>query len=224
MKRSNHWAATIGLLFAMPAMAQSNVSLYGVIDEGTDYTNNAGTGAAWKMQSGDALTNRWGLKGVEDLGGGLQALFQVENGFDASSGSLAQPNRMFGRQAFAGLSDSRYGTVTLGRQYDSVVDFVAPLTANGSWGGYLFSHPLDNDNTDDTFGVGNAVKYLSPTYGDTFCAHARRPAAEHRRRTATQQRIAARSSVQAMCRWPSMCVRIQSLNRRHSDASRAFAV
>lgn len=147
------------------AMAQSSVTLFGVIDQGIDYTNNAGTGSAWKMQSGDASSSRWGLKGTEDLGGGLNAVFQLENGFDGSSGALSQPNRQFGRQAFVGLSSQQAGTLTFGRQYDSVVDFVAPLTANGNWGGYLFSHPLDNDNTDDTFRMSNAVKYLSNSYG-----------------------------------------------------------
>lgn len=153
-----------GSLITTLAMAQSSVTLYGIVDEGIDYTNNAGTGSAWKMQSGDALSSRWGVKGTEDLGGGLQAIFNLENGFDASSGALSQPDRMFGRQAFVGVTSSTFGTVTMGRQYDSVVDFVAPLTANGNWGGYLFSHPLDNDNTDDTFRIGNSVKYLSPSF------------------------------------------------------------
>jgi len=153
-----------GSLITTLAMAQSSVTLYGIVDEGIDYTNNAGTGSAWKMQSGYALSSRWGVKGTEDLGGGLQAIFNLENGFDASSGALSQPDRMFGRQAFVGVTSSTFGTVTMGRQYDSVVDFVAPLTANGNWGGYLFSHPLDNDNTDDTFRIGNSVKYLSPSF------------------------------------------------------------
>jgi predicted porin len=152
-------------LLSGAAMAQGSVTLYGLIDQGIDYTNNAGTGAAWKMQSGDGLSSRWGLKGSEDLGGGLHAIFTLENGFDGSSGLLSQPNRIFGRQAFVGVSSDQYGTLTFGRQYDSVVDFVAPLTANGNWGGYLFTHPLDDDNTDDTFRVGNSVKYLSSSYG-----------------------------------------------------------
>ncbi|MBX4378575.1 porin, partial [Mycobacterium tuberculosis] len=57
------------------------------------------------------------------------------------------------------------GSLTLGRQFDSITDVLGPLTANGNWAGTLFSHPLDNDNTDATFHVDNAVKYTSGTYG-----------------------------------------------------------
>ena len=152
----------LAALTAPRAFAQGSVTLYGVLDEGIDYTNNAAGGAVWEMASGYAQGSRWGLKGSEDLGGGTKALFQLENGFDVSSGRLGQGGRMFGRQAFVGLSNDSYGTLTLGRQYDSVVDYLAPTTANGNWAGYLFAHPYDNDNTDNSFRLGNSVKYASP--------------------------------------------------------------
>ena len=150
---------------ATPAFAQSSVTLYGLIDEGIDYTNNVGGHAVYEMTSGYAQGSRWGLKGTEDLGGGNSAVFQIESGFNTGSGALAQGGRLFGRQAFVGLANERYGTLTLGRQYDSVVDYLAQTTANGSWGGYLLSHPYDNDNTDNTFRLNNTVKYASPTFG-----------------------------------------------------------
>lgn len=149
--------------FAVPAFAQNSVTLYGVIDEGFNYTNNVLGSHNYELASGFAQGSRWGLKGSEDLGGGLKAVFQLENGFDVNTGRLNQGGRMFGRQAFVGLS-SPYGTVTLGRQYDSVVDYLAPTTANGNWGGYLLSHPFDNDNTDNSFRVNNTIKYTSPDY------------------------------------------------------------
>ncbi|MGN4074153.1 porin, partial [Burkholderia gladioli] len=106
---------------ASPALAQSSVTLYGVIDEGLNYTNNiGGKGGAVELTSGYAQGSRWGLRGTEDLGGGLAAIFTLENGFDASSGKAQEGGRMFGRQAYVGLQDKRYGTVTLGRQYDSM--------------------------------------------------------------------------------------------------------
>ncbi len=87
---------------------------------------------------------------------------------DGSSlqGSKSSPNgREFGRQAYAGLSTANAGTVTLGRQYDSLVDYLAPLTATGNWGGQYFAHPGDNDNAYDSFRVNNSVKYSSANYG-----------------------------------------------------------
>lgn len=164
----------ISLLFvSLPALAQSTITLYGLIDEGFDYTNNVKGEKLYEMQSGYVQGSRWGLKGNEDLGGGLKALFQIESGFDVNNGKLAQGGLGFGRQAYVGLSSDRFGTVTLGRQYDSVVDYLAQTTVNGNWGGYLFSHPYDNDNTDNTFRVNNTVKYTSPTlsgfqFGGTY--------------------------------------------------------
>ncbi|WP_322028981.1 porin [Paraburkholderia sp. J76] len=150
---------------AAPAFAQGSVTLYGLIDEGIDYTNNVGGHSVYEMTSGYAQGSRWGLKGTEDLGGGNSAVFQIESGFNAGNGALAEGGRAFGRQAYAGLASERYGTLTLGRQYDSVVDFLAQTTANGNWGGYLLSHPYDNDNTDNTFRLNNTIKYASPAFG-----------------------------------------------------------
>ncbi|MFM0113220.1 porin [Paraburkholderia nemoris] len=150
-------------IFSLPAFAQTSVTLYGVLDEGINYTNNVGRGHVYELASGYAQGSRWGLKGAEELGGGLKAIFELENGFDVSSGRLNQGGRMFGRQAFVGLSSEPYGTLTFGRQYDSVVDYLAQTTANGNWAGSLFSHPYDNDNTDNSFRLDNSVKYTSPS-------------------------------------------------------------
>ncbi|RKP45166.1 porin [Trinickia fusca] len=150
--------------FAAPAFAQNSVTLYGLIDEGFNYTNNVNGGHVYELQSGVVQGSRWGLKGSEDLGGGLKAVFQLENGFNVNNGKLGEGSREFGRQAFVGLSKDGFGTVTLGRQYDALVDYLAPLTANGNWGGTIFSHPYDNDNTDNSFRVNNTVKYASPDF------------------------------------------------------------
>lgn len=159
--------------FAAPVFAQSSVTLYGVIDEGIDFTNNAGGSHVYETASGYAQGSRWGLKGAEDLGGGMKAVFQLENGFDLNSGRLNQGGRMFGRQAYVGIADDKYGTITLGRQYDSLVDYFAQTTAAGNWAGYLFASPFDNDNTDNSFRVDNTVKYASPNlagfqFGGTY--------------------------------------------------------
>ncbi|MCG7401708.1 MULTISPECIES: porin [Caballeronia] len=147
------------------AHAQSSVTLFGVLDEGFDYTSNVGGNRVYELTSGYASGSRWGLRGVEDLGGGTKAVFQLESGINLSNGAAGQGGRMFGRQAYVGVTDNRLGSVTLGRQYDSVVDYLAPTTANGNFAGYLFAHPFDNDNTDNSFRVNNTVKYASPSFG-----------------------------------------------------------
>ncbi|MBN3728179.1 porin [Burkholderia sp. Ac-20379] len=162
-------AAALVMALAAPARAQSSVTLYGVIDEGVNYTNNVGVNGVnrsdYALASGYAQRSSWGLRGAEDLGGGLKAIFALESGFDVNNGSASNGGRMFGRQAFVGLTHAQYGALTFGRQYDAVVDYLAPLTAAGSWGGMLMSHPFDNDNADNTVRANNAVKYASPGFG-----------------------------------------------------------
>lgn len=147
------------------ASAQTSVTLYGVLDEGLNYTSNVGGHGQVAMASGFPHGSRWGLKGTEDLGGGSAAIFQLENGFDVDNGRAFQGGALFGRQAYLGLHDARWGAVTAGRQYDSVVDYLAQTTAGGSWGGYMFAHPYDNDNLINTFRVNNSAKYTSPELG-----------------------------------------------------------
>jgi len=148
-----------------PAFAQGSVTLYGVLDEGINYTSNVGGHSMVEMASGFPHGSRWGLKGTEELGGGVKAVFQLENGFDVDSGRAYQGGLLFGRQAYVGLSSDSMGALTAGRQYDSVVDFLAQNSAGGTWGGYMFAHPYDNDNLINTFRVNNTVKYTSPTLG-----------------------------------------------------------
>jgi GBP family porin len=148
------------------AHAQSSVTLYGLIDASLVYTNSATGHAAVQAASGSVTGSHWGVLGHEDLGGGNQAIFQIENGFSIINGSARQGGREFGYQAFAGLSNNRLGAVTLGRQYDSVVDYLAPLSFTGRHpgGNNLSAHPYDNDNLNNSFRVDNAVKYTSAPY------------------------------------------------------------
>ena len=162
--------AAVSATFASAAYAQSSVTLYGVVDAGFTYVNNEVSasdaskhGAAYGLTSGNLSGSRWGMRGREDLGGGYAAIFTLENGFDVGNGTNSQGGRSFGRQAFAGIS-SDYGTLTLGRQYDSVVDYIAPLTATGSWGGTYFAHPGDNDNANASMRINNSVKFQSADY------------------------------------------------------------
>jgi predicted porin len=152
------------LLLSGAAHAQNSITLYGLIDEGLDYTSNASGHGTFAMVSGDTYGSRFGLKGTEDLGDGLKAIFRLENGFNTNSGKLGQGGLMFGRQAYVGLSSDQYGTFTMGRQYDPTIDMWSVFTAAGNWEGDLASHPYDNDNADFDYRINNSVKYVSPTF------------------------------------------------------------
>src|SRR6202012_4342053 len=115
-----------------------------------------------ELQGADLTANQWGLKGKEDLGGGLHAIFNLENGFNIETGKLSQGGREFGKNAYVGLASESLGTIVFGRMLDPTVDLVQPLTADGY--GPAFSTPGDADNNDNTFRVQNAAKYTSPDY------------------------------------------------------------
>src|SRR4051794_39968709 len=88
---------------ASVAHAQGSVTLYGILNEGVNYINNQGGGSAIGAVKGQTNGSRWGFRGTEDLGGGLKAIFVLENGFDGSAGTLSQGGRLFGRSAWMGL-------------------------------------------------------------------------------------------------------------------------
>lgn len=164
MKKTIIALAALGTL-ASAAHAQSSVTLFGVIDEGLDFVNNKGGHQAYQLASSVMQGDRFGLTGTEDLGGGLKAVFMLENGFNLNSGALSQNGLMFGRQAWVGLSSAQLGTVTLGRQYDAIFDYVAPFAAGQVGGGVYGAHPGDIDNANIDYHSNSSIKYASPTYG-----------------------------------------------------------
>lgn len=110
-----------GVLLAattLSASAQSSVSLYGIVDLGVEHLTNVGAngnGLTRMPNLTGSVASRLGLRGAEDLGGGLRAVFNLEAGLGPDSGVLNQGGRMFGRQATVGLQSS-WGTFTVGRQ------------------------------------------------------------------------------------------------------------
>ncbi|CAE6778329.1 hypothetical protein R69746_04174 [Paraburkholderia aspalathi] len=163
---------------SLTAYAQSSVTLYGIVDAGLGYTSGqrvvqtkgaAGkpavysNGSSYGFASGTWSGDRWGLKGNEDLGDGLSAVFQLENGFNIGTGQLGQGGREFGRQAWMGLSSTRLGKLTLGRQYDPIVDFVGTISA-GTFLTGMGAHPGDLDNIDNQARESNSIKYTSPVF------------------------------------------------------------
>lgn len=157
-------APAIGAAFALAAAARAHavegVVLYGIVSSGLGYLS-AGAGHTPGTAYGALSGNRWGIRASDNLGGGVDAIFRLENGFSPSTGALAQGGRAFGRQSIVGLSSRRWGTVTFGRSYDPVVDMTQGLTAE-TFGSSPFATPGDVDNNDDSARVSNAVKYVSP--------------------------------------------------------------
>jgi predicted porin len=162
MKRVALSTLSLALLAAAgAAQAQSSVTLYGTIDTSLQYVSNDGGHSLFGMGYSNLSGSKWGLKGTEDLGGGLKTIFQLENGFNPTNGTLGQGGKMFGRQAYVGLTSDQYGTLTLGRQYDTTTDLVQPITADNYFSS-IFATPGDVDNNDNSARFNNVVKYTSP--------------------------------------------------------------
>ncbi|MDB5960624.1 MAG: hypothetical protein JWP59_1918, partial [Massilia sp.] len=99
-------AALLCGLVASVASAQSNVTIYGIVDTGLVHTTNvnaAGSGLTKMPTLTGSFPSRLGFRGTEDLGNGLQAFFVLENGLSVDTGNTGQANRLFGRQAQVGL-------------------------------------------------------------------------------------------------------------------------
>ncbi|MFC7297811.1 porin [Herminiimonas aquatilis] len=184
MKKSLLALAVLGA-FAGAASAQSSVTVYGIVDLGFDHTDNGATaGSVNGIKSGGQSASRIGFKGTEDLGGGLNAVFQLEGTIAADTGTMGATStttaagtplaytttttsNVFNRIATVGLQSAAFGTVNLGRQtsvikdaYDQIDPFgdggtIAPLST------VFFNGALAGDNGR----VSNAVKYSTPSFG-----------------------------------------------------------
>ena len=119
-------AATAPVLSAGSLGANANVTLYGKLDLFAEVNGGGGKGDRVALESGGLNGSRLGVKGGADISDGLRAVFQLEAGFFANKGTLAQGGRFFGRQAYAGL-EGKWGRLTAGRQYsplyNSVISF-----------------------------------------------------------------------------------------------------
>lgn len=146
-------AAAAGLAVVSGGAQAQNVTLYGLLDASVEHLDNigaAGEGLTRMNTLAGSFASRWGMRGSEDLGGGLKAVFTLESGFGIDSGVSQQGNRLFGRQAFVGVSGD-WGQVALGRQYASLFyvsiktdPFLASAYGPGAFDTYLAGPRLDN--------------------------------------------------------------------------------
>lgn len=156
---------------ATAATAQSSsVTLYGSIDQYLNYMHSSSGATIKSLEDGQYLRSRFGVRGVEDLGGGTAVKFQLEGGFSSDTGASADSTRSWDRQAWVGLGNTTYGEVRLGRQN-------GPIFYRG---GYVDYTARTLGSMINNFGVpsryDNDFSYISPRLaGVSFEAHANLP-------------------------------------------------
>ena len=161
------------------ASAQSTVTLFGSIDASVGvrelkqtgvFPGSAASDVGPEVMSGQQNGSRWGMRGTEDLGGGMKANFNVTNGFNVDTGTAAQGGLFFGREAWVGLSGG-FGAITFGRQ--------VTILANGPWaitGGYANYDAWASTTNNGGFGnaasiatdnvrKNSSVQYQTPAMG-----------------------------------------------------------
>ncbi|MCD0505597.1 porin [Bordetella petrii] len=158
-------AAALLAGFAGAAQAETSVTLYGIIDTGIGYNKVKGDGydaSRIGMINGVEYGSRWGLRGTEDLGDGLRAVFQLESGFDSGNGSRQQGGRLFGRQATIGLANDAWGILEFGRQTNMASKYLADIDPfYGSFGQSNLGLGASSANTTRW---DNMVMYRTPSY------------------------------------------------------------
>jgi predicted porin len=178
MKKSLLALAVLGA-FAGAAQAQSSVTIYGIVDTGIAYTSKAAssiasgapissaatTGSRFALNSGVVQGSRIGFKGVEDLGGGLSAIFNLETGFTNDNGGLqgdTGSTNLFRRKSVVGLGGG-FGTVLLGRQTD-ILDDISAMTGVADFGGVIGNSGSNLNRLQGTR-TNNSIRYNTTNLG-----------------------------------------------------------
>jgi len=176
MKRSAVSLALLAL-FCSSALAQSSVTLYGIVDASVQWkkqysSTSTQQESVWSIDSGYQSGSRFGLRGAESLGNGWAAMFTLEGGFDGSTGQSTQGGLLFGRQAWAGLQGG-WGSLAAGRiptpssgtgsfdMFGTVDPFAAGFGINAIGSTFVAANALREDN---------AVLYVTPVLGGVKAA------------------------------------------------------
>jgi predicted porin len=175
-------ALAVAGLASTAAFAQTNVTIYGLVDYGYSYRwdgKNAGSSipgvntgtpnSQSQLNGGQQSGNRLGFKGTEDLGNGLKAVFLLEQGFMLDTGMQQTSGSQFTRQAYMGLSGN-FGTVVGGRLYTPHYTFVSGLDPFGAGtvgrynNVYSPASAVTGSTLMDPVRVDNALAYVSPSF------------------------------------------------------------
>jgi predicted porin len=161
-------ALAVGGLMASAVSAQSaNVTLYGVVDtfianERASGTGTTGSRSATYVSPGGLSGSRWGLRGSESLGGGMNAVFVAEGGILSDTGGSGQGGLLVGRQVFVGLNGG-FGSFTMGRQYSPLFSVLCEVDIDGcSSFSVVGNHYL---SLPGALRINNSVMYSTPNMG-----------------------------------------------------------
>lgn len=162
----------LAVLASTGAMAQSSVTLYGIVDVALQSSKVTGAPRMNTVASGNVNGSRFGLKGSEDLGGGLKALFVLENGFSVDTGASGggaglagkkAATAIFGRQAYVGLAGS-FGEFRIGN-VKTAYDDTAINTDSVFDSNYAPAYSVWAGQGGYNSAPGNSVYYTSPSFG-----------------------------------------------------------
>ena len=151
------------------AQAQSSVQLQGLVDLSAGRFQSPGSASANKVENGSMTTSNWIIRGKEDLGSGLSAIFSLESFFRADTGEAGRfgGDNFFARSAYVGLASNSLGTVSLGR--NTTLLFISTVVYNAFGDSYGFSPTVRHVYTSGTVtgdsGWSDSVSYSSPTFG-----------------------------------------------------------
>ncbi|MDR7332157.1 porin [Roseateles asaccharophilus] len=183
-------ALTALALAAGATQAQTNVTIYGILDAAVEHLSGVGANSDSIKRmpglTGGISPSRLGFRGTEDLGDGLKAVFTLEQGLGVDSGTLNQGGRAWGRQVFVGLQGA-WGTVSFGRQYSMLfwsqldADILGPaMFGSGSLDSYLPNSRVDNSiayrgtfsgvTLGATYSFGRDAVNAGPSPSGTNCA------------------------------------------------------
>ncbi len=155
-------SSTVPVLSGTALGGNPSAALYGKLDVFVEYNTGGDKGSRTAIQSGGLNGSRLGVKGGADIADGIRGIYQLEAGFFADKGTLAQGGRMFGRQAYAGIESASYGRLTIGRQYSPMYNAIIAHDA--------FEQGYGSPTTDGNVSTGatrydSSLVYTSPKLG-----------------------------------------------------------
>ena len=151
-------AAAVAAAFALPAAAQQ-ATVYGIIDQAYRVTSPDVGASSKGIVSGSFATSRIGIRGTEDLGGGLTASFTLEGGLNAGAGTVGSGSNFFSRESSFTLAGG-FGAVTMGRTDTSASEGMDTLAGIGNFGNFAFVSGVEYAGDRES-----TVRYTSPTIG-----------------------------------------------------------